>query len=215
LLARLLEAHYSGAVPLDLMKIEMDRITRERANLEAQLRLTETSICEFGTHLERLLNVAGDCKAHYLGAPPKIRRQINQGLFVRLFVGQDGNVERAEFTEPFATLLTATPGSPLEASQNAPVQSGDPTTDNGTSDRSRPSSVVLATFGDAGNANAPRTDRSERGSDENTLVGRRGLEPRTYGIESAHYAAVMAGWRSGVAPASKPLCWRQSVRGTS
>ena len=38
-------------------------------------------------------------------APNAIRRQINQGFFEKLFIGEDGNVVRAELTEPFRALL--------------------------------------------------------------------------------------------------------------
>jgi hypothetical protein len=47
----------------------------------------------------------GVLRAQYLMAPPAIRRQINQGLFVKLYINQDGTVGRAELTEPFAALL--------------------------------------------------------------------------------------------------------------
>ena len=35
----------------------------------------------------------------------RVRRQINQGFFRRLFIGPGGEVERVEMTEPFAALL--------------------------------------------------------------------------------------------------------------
>jgi hypothetical protein len=50
-------------VPLDLMKREMDRFTRERANAEAELRLAEPMMVEQNAQPERMLKVAGDCHA--------------------------------------------------------------------------------------------------------------------------------------------------------
>jgi hypothetical protein len=70
-------------------------------------------------------------------APEPIRRQINQGFFVKLFIGQDGSVERAELTEPFAALLSPDlsarmaaegacgAGGPSRAAQTAGNEPGD------------------------------------------------------------------------------------------
>ncbi|SQD97628.1 hypothetical protein FMEAI12_4260005 [Parafrankia sp. Ea1.12] len=42
--------------------------------------------------------------------PPAVRRLINQGFFVKLFVGGDGGVERATRAELFAALLAEVGG---------------------------------------------------------------------------------------------------------
>lgn len=102
---KLLEAHYAGAVPLDLLKTEMHRLTREQANATTQLHSAETALTELQNQLDRVLHVAEHCEQHYAQAPPAIRRQINQGLFQKLYISHDGHVERAEFTEPFATVI--------------------------------------------------------------------------------------------------------------
>lgn len=64
-----------------------------------------------GQPLQATLTVADNCQQHYAQAPPNIRRQLNQGFFTKLFIDQNGSVERAELTEPFATLLAAEAGS--------------------------------------------------------------------------------------------------------
>lgn len=176
--SKLLDAHYAGAVPLDLLKIEMDRLTRERVNAEAQLRLTDATLSDYDLQLERLLKVAGDCEAHYLGAPPSIRRQMNQGLFQKLYIHQDGHVEHAEFTEPFATLLTE-----RHASRGASPSQGPSDASTGidaTTGRWRPSNVFLVTYGAPGNDKTPLSGCLVRGSKETCLVRHQGLEPRTH-----------------------------------
>ena len=102
-----LQAHYTGAIPLDLLKDEMDRLTREMAEAERLTRNASKTVDELDLTLHQALMVASTCHQQYQAAPPHIRRQINQGFFTRLLIAPDGSVERAELTEPFATLLVS------------------------------------------------------------------------------------------------------------
>jgi site-specific DNA recombinase len=103
---KLLEAHYAGAVPLDLLKVEMERLTRELNSAEKQIAEANLSLQELDAQLEGALLVAGACDREYAAATPSIRRLMNQGFFNKLFIAQDGTVEDAEIQEPFAGLLT-------------------------------------------------------------------------------------------------------------
>ncbi len=100
-----LQAHYAGAIPLDLLKEEMERLTREMAEAERLAKNASATVDQLDTTLRQALTVATCCHEHYQSAPPHLRRQINQGFFTKLFIAPDGSVERAELTEPFATLL--------------------------------------------------------------------------------------------------------------
>ncbi len=112
--ATLLQAHYAGAIPQDLLKTEMDRFTRELAAAERELGTARASLLDLELTLTRALTVAGVCDQQYRLATPRIRRQINQGLFEKLYIGIEGEVEHYELTEPFAQLLDATsPASTL------------------------------------------------------------------------------------------------------
>ena len=57
--------------------------------------------------LDKALMIAGNCAREYLAedTTPAIRRMFNQGLFRALYIDPDGEVERYELTEPFATVL--------------------------------------------------------------------------------------------------------------
>jgi hypothetical protein len=55
--------------------------------------------------LEQARAVAAECNLHYRRAPDFVRRQMNQGFFEKLWLSQDGTVERYAMTEPFAALL--------------------------------------------------------------------------------------------------------------
>lgn len=105
--SKLMQAHYAGAVPVDLLKTEMERLTRALAEAETEITRATASLSDVTQTLHDALTVAGHCQQHYVAAPPAIRRQINQGFFKKLYLGQDGAVERYELTEPFQQLLGA------------------------------------------------------------------------------------------------------------
>lgn len=102
---RLMQAHYADAVPLDLLKAEMQRLTRAMADAEREIKAANAGLADVEQTLEDALTVAGNCHRHYEAAPEPVKRQINQGFFKKLLIHQDGTVERAGLTEPFAQLL--------------------------------------------------------------------------------------------------------------
>lgn len=102
---KLLHAHYADAVPLDLLKQEMARITRETESAEQAIIAASKTLVELHDALDRALVVAAHCEREYVTAPPRVRRYINQGLFRKLFIDRDGMVKACEMTEPFGSLL--------------------------------------------------------------------------------------------------------------
>lgn len=102
---QLLQAHYAGAVPTDLLGSEMKRLTREIAEADVEIAAAKTTTTDLEAVLEAALAAVANCETAYLAAPNPVRRQINQGFFKKLLIGQDGSVEEAELTEPFAALL--------------------------------------------------------------------------------------------------------------
>jgi hypothetical protein len=79
----------------------MDRLTREMTNAKADLAAATDGLANLDATLEAALTIAQHCTEHYDLASPRTRRQINQGLFVKLYIGSDGDVERYDLTEPF------------------------------------------------------------------------------------------------------------------
>lgn len=122
--ARLMQAHYADAVPLDLLKVEMQRLTRAMADTAQEIKAANADLADIEQTLEDALTVAGNCHRHYETAPHFIKRQINQGFFTRLLIHQDGTVERAELTEPFAQLLAPDWATTTGNAQNAPHTPG-------------------------------------------------------------------------------------------
>ncbi|HEV8556833.1 MAG TPA: recombinase family protein, partial [Actinophytocola sp.] len=145
---KLLQAHYAGAVPQDLLASEMKRLTRELVEADVEITAAKASSSHVEATLTAALTAAGNCQAAYLTAPDHVRRQINQGFFEKLFISEDGSVERYELTEPFAALLDSgntiimpaltRPEDTAQASQNAPGAPISPETIEDITDRTRP-----------------------------------------------------------------------------
>lgn len=126
--SKLLQAHYDDVVPADLFKTEMRRLTRAMAAAEHEVASSRADLSDAETVLEQALAVAASCSLQYEAAPDKVRRQMNQGFFEKLWIAQDGSVARAEMTEPFAVLLDGeSAGAVLGANANGhhPVTDGD------------------------------------------------------------------------------------------
>jgi site-specific DNA recombinase len=103
---KLLHAYYAGALPVGMMKGEMERFTLEREQAERAIEASSRAIQNLEETLSAALSVASRCDQAYLSTDRSdVRRMINQGLFVGLFISSDGQVERFELREPFATLL--------------------------------------------------------------------------------------------------------------
>lgn len=102
---KLLQAHYAGAVPQDMLKEEMSSLTREIASAERELQIAQTHMVDLDRRLEDALGVAGRCAEEYATAPPAVRRLVNQGFFEKLYVDEDGGIELVDWTEPFRQLL--------------------------------------------------------------------------------------------------------------
>ncbi len=103
---KLLDAHYQGAIPTDMLKSEMQRLTVELASAEGELAVASANLTDLEDQLRRALVAAGHCAEAYEKAPPAVRRQLNQGFFKKLYIDEDGDVQGVDRHEPFAPLLT-------------------------------------------------------------------------------------------------------------
>jgi hypothetical protein len=74
------------------------------AQAEQILSATTIRYEQIEANLSRALDLAANCAEAYRLASPKVRRQFNQALFQRLLIADD-EVERAEYAEPFASLI--------------------------------------------------------------------------------------------------------------
>jgi hypothetical protein len=66
---KLLQAFYANAIPLELLKSEQDRISREEQGARSELDVTEADIEGWQDVLGMAIRLAGNCHAAYLKAP--------------------------------------------------------------------------------------------------------------------------------------------------
>ena len=98
--SKLLQAHYAGAVPIDLLRTEQDRIARRLAFLEAQIDADDIEYDRAKAHLDDCLALAGDCHALYLSLDDSLRRTANQAFFDKLYVTTEDQID-GQPGEPF------------------------------------------------------------------------------------------------------------------
>ena len=104
--AKLLEAHYASAIPLELLKVEQAKISSELAFLEERLGGLELHFDLVERNLKDALALVTNLHGAYLAAPPRIRRLINQSLFEKFLITDEGEVT-GELRAPFDLLLRA------------------------------------------------------------------------------------------------------------
>jgi len=104
---KLLEAHYNDAIPLDLLKSEQQKIAKQLATIEHEIKAHEHTFDTISEHLNGALELIEDCGKTYRVADDHIKRMMNQAIFSKLWVDPDGSVT-AEFAEPFKSIIVPT-----------------------------------------------------------------------------------------------------------
>ncbi|MFD2674399.1 hypothetical protein [Gulosibacter bifidus] len=90
---KLLQARYAGAIPLDLIGEEQERIARRIAFLEAQIEAGDIEYEQAQAHIDDCLVLVGGCHAIYMSIDDSLRRIANQAIFDKLIVlPEDGIV---------------------------------------------------------------------------------------------------------------------------
>lgn len=90
--------------PIQLLKDEQDRITRELTDAEEKLQAASIGIDRVDFVMRRSLEFLGGCYETCVLAPPQTRRQMNQAVFEAFMVSSKG-VFAARPNELFQTLL--------------------------------------------------------------------------------------------------------------
>jgi hypothetical protein len=104
----LLRAHHAGAVPLDLLKEEQDRLARRLAFLDGRIDAGQIEYDQAKAHLEDCLALAGNAHAIYMSIDDSLRRVANQAFFERIHIYEIAprtDEASAEHGEPFDILF--------------------------------------------------------------------------------------------------------------
>lgn len=104
--AKLLEAHYAGAIPLDLLKTEQNRIGSELDTIEQRLSATELKFDAVEINLKKALDLVANLHGAYLAANHRTRRLMNQAIFERFLINDDEEVT-GTLASPFDLLIEA------------------------------------------------------------------------------------------------------------
>jgi hypothetical protein len=80
---REMSAHCAGAIPLEVLKKEMERITSDLAAAEKLLADTQTEAVAMQRLVDNALELAQHCAKLYGPARANERRMFNQGFFTR------------------------------------------------------------------------------------------------------------------------------------
>ncbi|KSU53335.1 hypothetical protein AS181_22145 [Gordonia sp. SGD-V-85] len=102
---KLLAAHYDGAIPLELLKKEMKRLSDVIEAATNQLAISGQGLDELRHRADSAIELAHHCHRLYERARPSERRMLNQGFFTRIYINSDGTVSDAELQQPFVHLL--------------------------------------------------------------------------------------------------------------
>nr|MDQ6946028.1 zinc ribbon domain-containing protein [Actinomycetota bacterium] len=101
---KLLDGYYAGAIPVDLLKSEQDRIGRALAQADERVGKLSAGFDQIEEVITRAIAWVDSLHEAYQAATDQVRRLLNQALYEQVFVSQDG-VVRVVYTEGFAWLL--------------------------------------------------------------------------------------------------------------
>jgi site-specific DNA recombinase len=159
----LLRAHYAGAVPIDQLRDEQDRITTALAAAEREVAIQRLSREQLQRALESALALLDDAHKHYQSSSAQERRYMNQAVFRQLYLYDDA-VADARLTDLFEQLLAPDLVTRLDAElTTVSVRDGRASAHGSKSSNLRPG------YQDVG-SNFP------------TLVAGTGFEPATSGL---------------------------------
>ncbi len=97
-------------IPLDLLKIEQERIATQLGRIQEQLATADANYEQAKTMLADTLDLTRDCHAAYLEANEPTRRLFNQAFFTKIYIDEDDDTRertvRVDYNQPFDDLLS-------------------------------------------------------------------------------------------------------------
>ena len=105
---KLLEAHYNSAIPLEMLKSEQQKIAKELAAIEHEIRIHNTTFAGLTENLRMGLDIIEDCGTFYRNADDTTKRLLNQAIFDKIYISntdEDGVKIEPQFRAPFNQLI--------------------------------------------------------------------------------------------------------------
>ncbi len=105
---KLLEAHYSDAIPLELMKTEQKKIAKELAAIEHEISVHNVTFEATVENLHLVLDLIENCGTTYRQASNQNKRMMNQAIFSKFLITSGENTDLkvdVEFNTPYDQIL--------------------------------------------------------------------------------------------------------------
>ena len=114
--AKLLEAHYADAIPLDLLKTEQARLTRELDHITRELATLTADRERVEQHLTEALALLEHCHHLYThpDTPPSLKKLLNTIFFTEILINPDDNTPTSTPQRP----IHPTPRPPFDQLTN-------------------------------------------------------------------------------------------------
>ncbi|MBB5831054.1 zinc ribbon domain-containing protein [Brachybacterium aquaticum] len=100
---KLLQAHYAGAIPLDLLKKEQDRISGGLEMIKNRIDAHHDEYATARNNLDDSLNLLEHAADIYARCDDANRRLCNQAFFTKIYIEDDDDV-RVGYARPFDAL---------------------------------------------------------------------------------------------------------------
>lgn len=105
---KLLEAHYSDAIPLDLLKSEQQKIAKELAAIEHELKTHDMTFEQVKNNLRLTLDIVENCGDAYRNANDTVKKLMNQAIFNKLYIVSNDEIDldlEISFRPPFDKMI--------------------------------------------------------------------------------------------------------------
>ena len=104
---KLLEAHFNDAIPLNLLKSEQERLSKQLAAVEHEIKVRNTTFSQIKANLTMAFDLIENCGDTYYRANDSIKRLMIRALFKRIWVDRDENIT-TEYNDAYKCILGAT-----------------------------------------------------------------------------------------------------------
>ena len=105
---KLLEAHYNDAIPLDLLKSEQQKIAKELAAIEHELKMHDMTFEQVKNNLRLTLDIVENCGDAYRNASDTIKKLMNQAIFDKIYIISNDEIDldtEVSFRPPFDKVI--------------------------------------------------------------------------------------------------------------
>ncbi len=102
---KLLELHYSDAIPRDALLRQQRRLNAEATRIQQELAAVRADDDALEHKLRHALDLLQDVHDHYRHADHAIRQQLNQALFARVLLGPQPDQIRIELNDDYDALV--------------------------------------------------------------------------------------------------------------